>query len=263
VLTGHAFYFYCISNWGNPIPLIEPPLWSIVIQTAIGGFIGTVVKSCYAVRVWRFSKGNVWITSSIMFSIVVQYGFALWYTAISYHLRSLEDVSSIAVVANVALGLGVLTEVVTAASLCWYLRKLRTSSKHSDTLVNRLTLYAINTGLLTSSFSLLSLVTYDTMSHNFVFMGSYFIQCKLYANSFLATLNMRQPLQGQGMDDENETPVFRLVDRGAILPHSGQPDSNSDRMLSSGRIRVGIRREVSVKSDARPELKESYWSSDW
>lgn len=47
-------------------------------------------------------------------------------------------------VAIVALGLGVLTDVLTAVSISWYLKKLKTGYKDSDTLVNKLIAYAVS-----------------------------------------------------------------------------------------------------------------------
>ena len=70
-------------------------------------------------------------------------------------------------IGTTALGLGMGTDVVTAASLCFFLRSLRTGySKcviqsltiddfsdgdriRDDTIVNKLILYAVNTGILT------------------------------------------------------------------------------------------------------------------
>jgi len=47
-------------------------------------------------------------------------------------------------VAIVALGLGVLTDVLTALSISWYLRKLKTGYKNCDTMVNKLIAYAVS-----------------------------------------------------------------------------------------------------------------------
>lgn len=46
--------------------------------------------------------------------------------------------------AIVALGLGVFTDVLTAVSISWYLRRLKTGYKNSDTLVNKLIAYAVS-----------------------------------------------------------------------------------------------------------------------
>lgn len=90
-----------------------------------------------------------------------------------------------------------MTDVLTAAAISWYLRKLRTGYQRSDTLVNKLVIYAvsrdtvqvtqhltwglcfqINTGLLTSAFSVACLITYGTMSNTFIFIGLYFVLSK-------------------------------------------------------------------------------------
>jgi hypothetical protein len=68
--------------------------------------------------------------------------------------------------ANTALSLGVVTDVFTAASLSFFLHRMRTgykryafrpllmssrssNSDRSDTLINRLIMYSVNTGALT------------------------------------------------------------------------------------------------------------------
>ena len=46
--------------------------------------------------------------------------------------------------AIVALGLGVLTDVLTALSISWYLRRLKTGYRDCDSLVNKLIAYAVS-----------------------------------------------------------------------------------------------------------------------
>lgn len=43
-----------------------------------------------------------------------------------------------------ALGLGVLTDVLTASIISWYILKLKSGYKKSDTLANRLIAYAVS-----------------------------------------------------------------------------------------------------------------------
>lgn len=52
-------------------------------------------------------------------------------------------------VAIISLGLGVFTDVLTAAAISWYLRKLKTGYKRSDTLVNKLIAYAVGFHIVT------------------------------------------------------------------------------------------------------------------
>jgi hypothetical protein len=82
----------------------------------------------------------------------------------------------------------------------------------SDTLINRLIVYSVNTGTLTSVFSVAVLVAYNLMPDNLVFIALYFILSKLYANSCLATLNTRRFVHGRGTDREEATiPTFVMV----------------------------------------------------
>ena len=57
------------------------------------------------------------------------------------------------IVGTMSLAFGALTDIVTAIALCYFLQGLRTGYAKDDSLVNRMTLYAINTGGLTSYVS--------------------------------------------------------------------------------------------------------------
>jgi hypothetical protein len=104
------------------------------------------------------------------------------------------------------------TDVFTAASLSYFLHKMRTGFKRSDTLINRLIIYSVNTGTLTSVFSAAVLATYNLMPTNFIYISLYFILCKLFANSCVGTLNTRRFVHGRGTDNEEATiPTFLMV----------------------------------------------------
>ncbi|KAI0927054.1 hypothetical protein AcV5_007693 [Taiwanofungus camphoratus] len=111
-------------------------------------------------------------------------------------------------------------------------------------------LYAVNTGILTSAISLCTLILYDTMPENFIFMCFYFIVSKLYANSFLATLNTRKVLRGRGTDGEHSTmPTFLMVGKvtgNEFMEHDPEATTGSA-------LEVGISREVSIKKDPVPQ----------
>ena len=62
------------------------------------------------------------------------------------------------VVATLSLGAGVLTDVVIAAPLAFFLRRLRTGHRRADSLVTQLTVYAVNTGAITAAVAICTLV---------------------------------------------------------------------------------------------------------
>ncbi|KAI0771406.1 hypothetical protein BC629DRAFT_1641490, partial [Irpex lacteus] len=213
-LIGHAAYYYSISNWGNTSVLLYAPS-----------------GECFAMRVWRCTYTAAISKQSLTFHSSQRRQY-LWlckiltpserivaasiYTAKGdLQLSSLLLVHQLKVVGSLSLILGVTTDCFTAAALCWFLRSLRTGYKKDDSLVNQLTLYAINTGVLTSVVSLATMILYNLMPGNFIFMGCYFVLSKLYANSFLATLNTRRVSRGRGTDQRRHN---------AYLPHGWQGD---------------------------------------
>ncbi|KAH9980031.1 hypothetical protein BGW80DRAFT_474524 [Lactifluus volemus] len=199
--VGHVAWFYIVTNIGNPLVLLHPPVWTLSFQTLLGAFVGTLVKICFGMRVWKFSKGNYFVTGFIMGMSLAQFGTAIVYTIRSLSLR-LEQAYVLKPLGTVALSLGVATDVFTAASLSYFLHKMRTGYKRSDTLINRLIMYSVNTGLLTCVVSAAVLVSYNLMPSNLIFIGWYFCLSKLYANSCLATLNTRRFVHGRGTDHE-------------------------------------------------------------
>ncbi|KAI9062679.1 hypothetical protein FKP32DRAFT_1612437 [Trametes sanguinea] len=186
-LIGHAVYFYVVTNWGQVVALLEGPVWYAAV--------GAIVKICFGMRVWRFSRHNVPVTMLIMLGTLAQ----LVFTVKAFHISSLATVGQLKLAGSIALGLGMATDVITAASLCYFLRGLKTGYSRDDSIVNTLTLYAINTG-------------YDLMPTNFIFMAFYFVLSKVYANSFFAALNTRRSVRGRGTEGDHTTvPTFLMV----------------------------------------------------
>ncbi|KAI0675990.1 hypothetical protein C8Q78DRAFT_988436 [Trametes maxima] len=205
-----------ICKWGKILALLQGPVWTLIVQVVLGATVGALVKICFGLRVWRFSKHNVPVTMLITPPIDsspppppppnVRSG------RVRFHIQSLAQVGSLKLVGSLALGLGMATDVITAAALCYFLRGLKTGYNRDDSIVNTLTLYAINTGVITSAISLSTLILYDLMPTNFVFMAFYFVLSKVYANSFFAALNTRRSVRGRGTENEHTTvPTFLMI----------------------------------------------------
>lgn len=224
----HFLYHYSISSFGRPSVLLQAKTtWSLILQLTAGAVVGAIVKSYFALRVWRFSNRNWWITGLVFILTYGQLGLALAFTVECFRLPNIYAVHELQMLGTISLGVGVATDVVTAVALCYYLSKLRTGLQSSDDLVNNLCSYAINTGVLTSTVSLATLVLYNVMpTSNLYFVSLYFILSKLYAISFMATLNTRRIIRGsgKGTDEQgvttNNTNMFHL---GTRLPSMALP----------------------------------------
>jgi len=240
----HAFYFYTVTHFGNVLTILfERVPITLLLQTPLGALGGAIVKICFAIRVWRFSGRNWSITAIIIILSLVQMAFSCLYTYHTFLTPFFAQLSSPVLqrLATISLGTGAFTDALTAITLCWCLQKYKTGQRQSDSLVHSLTIYAINTGVITSAFSLAVLLLYNRMPSNFIFLGVYFVLSHLYAISFVATLNSRYNMKADG--ELGTTGQFNLVypavrplqdpnmmDLGALTMKSFEsPDlSNSD-----------------------------------
>jgi len=206
IIIGHAAYTYVISDFGDIIAIItRKVIWSLVVQILVGSFVGMIVKTCFAMRVWRFSAHNMIITGTILSLVVTTFVLAIVYTVKTFALTSILEVDNLRIYGTAALATGVSTDVITALALCYFLHKMRTGHKSSDGLINTLTIYAINTGALTSAISLTTLLLYNLELRTFYFVASYFCLGKVYAISLLCTLNTRKTVRGRGTDRAGNT----------------------------------------------------------
>ncbi|KAJ3787335.1 hypothetical protein GGU10DRAFT_331626 [Lentinula aff. detonsa] len=189
ILISHALYHYTISLFGSVLAIItEHVIWSLV---AISGIIA---KICFVLRIWKFSRRNIFITATISMIIVAQF-------VAKSLLRNRNPVDIGLIIAFVvaaqmigsaALATGALGDVLTAVASSFYLRRLRTGFTESDCLVNH----------LTSTMSLLTLILYDARPNTFQFMGVYFVLSKTFAVSLMCTLNARKEIAGRALEEE-------------------------------------------------------------
>ncbi|KAG6872241.1 hypothetical protein C0995_011663 [Termitomyces sp. Mi166 len=247
---GHLVYHYSISNYAKPQSLTTASVtWSLILQLTVGAIVGAIVKgsvaeivylsrpltltshSSFGLRVWRFSGKNYWIAAIILVLTLGQLGTAIAFTVEAFKIPSVFAVYQLKTLGTISLALGVATDVITAAALCYFLNRLRTGLVSSDSIVNSLIRYAINTGALTSACSLTTLLLYNLKSQdNLYFIATYFIVSKMYAISYMATLNTRRTVRGRGTDrqggttgrqDNNNTNLFPL---GTRVPSLGPMD---------------------------------------
>jgi len=89
----------------------------------------------------------------------------------------------------------VLSDILIAVTLCLLLHNNRSEFRDTNSLIDRLVVFAINRCILTSLVALAEIGIFVAMPASLYVFGIDFIIGKLYANSFLATLNSRHSLQ--------------------------------------------------------------------
>ncbi|KAJ3889859.1 hypothetical protein GG344DRAFT_66745 [Lentinula edodes] len=229
ILVGVVWLF------GSPIAVFtEPVEWSLVTQVLVGAISGSIVKASRL----EINRNKI-VTTALAVVILVQIEMMGWvlkftlkgcilgslmylsrqhvtndvyitaYEVGAFHLQNILDIAKIKVVASLALATGALADFLIAVALCYYLRKLRTGYREfviePDSLLNSLVQYALNTGALTSTMSILTLVLdinqYDARTSTFQYMGVYFVLSKMFAVSFMCALSTRKQVTGKVGDE--------------------------------------------------------------
>ncbi|KAI0667824.1 hypothetical protein C8Q78DRAFT_1081709 [Trametes maxima] len=114
------------------------------------------------------------------------------------------------------LGSAALVDMLVALTLSFYLKRGRHIwHKESNSMINQILLYAVNTGAITGCVAFIGLVlvfhvrlilfapqiriaTFAVKKTSLVFLGLVMIQTKLYANSLLGSLNARSHMRNKG-----------------------------------------------------------------
>ncbi|KAI0029254.1 hypothetical protein K488DRAFT_88895 [Vararia minispora EC-137] len=236
-----------------------------------------VVKIYFGIRAYRLSKGKLYAPCIIWAMSVAQFalGFNVRFSRLSTLIPSLFlsifsvplrmfQMTDLKNLGSASLGLGAATDIFTAMVLCYYLHTMRTGYRRSDSLINRLIMFSVNTGALTSACSLSVLIVYQLLPTNFVFISLYFILCKLYSNSCLATLNSRSMVNGYSTDrDESITFGSHRNNAFVLNPPRGidnTPSDDSKKCVTSktSHINIGICQETQITHDHDEVLTAPY-----
>ncbi|KAJ7860284.1 hypothetical protein B0H13DRAFT_2569597 [Mycena leptocephala] len=183
---GYFLYFYTVTSAGNPLAIATGTnTWSIIVRNLV-----------------------------LVAYLVLNYFFLS--VAASHRLRRGHHSEMVLLaLGQLGVAMGLLTDVVTAGALCFFLWRMRTAQKNSaaNSIINRLVGDAINTGVLTTAVSLSTLLLFDFLEGNLFFGATYFMLSKLYAVSLLATLNTRRVVRARGTDRDQATTSGRRTTR--------------------------------------------------
>ncbi|KAF8911863.1 hypothetical protein CPB85DRAFT_1434667 [Mucidula mucida] len=201
-LISHTVYWYVVSNFYNTDQ--QNRLVSILLEVLFNGFIGLLVQAFLTFRVWRLSSRNVTLTVVSGALALATFGCSAAFTIESLRLETWNDLVHLRGLSMSVNILGAAADVFIAACLFYYLRRSRTGFKRSDTMISKLILFSVSTGLMTSVCAIASLISILAWSTTLIYVAFYFSLGRLYSNSVLATLNARRDIRGISDDDTGD-----------------------------------------------------------
>ncbi|KAL1940990.1 hypothetical protein VTO73DRAFT_7626 [Trametes versicolor] len=221
------------------------------------GYSLFLCQSFYAVRVYRIERRYVYrsLVGAATVSMFCSFGFTTAATIAGSH-GSLDAFEGVSWLVGAMFGFAVLADVSLAGTLVMVLIRSRTGFKSTDSVLEILVIYAINTGLLTSIVGLPCFVFSIILPGNIIYIGIAIVGVKLYANSVLAVLNSRRSLSDRLHEDFDKVYMASLQLGYTIRrPHSplifALKETQVPEPMETGAAATGFQDEGESVIDAR------------
>ncbi|KAJ7835996.1 hypothetical protein B0H13DRAFT_2369045 [Mycena leptocephala] len=172
---------------------------SFVIHTMYHylGITAGLVQSFYAYRIWRMSHRNVLLTGAILLLVVATATCGTARVVLALKAGTYENLLAISPLTLSINALSTAVDVIITSTLCFMLHRTRPASLRTETMINRLILFTINTGLLTSLCAVASLISVTHRITNDVGLRLVlFLHWAALFNALLASLNARDIIRG-------------------------------------------------------------------
>ncbi|EIW64095.1 uncharacterized protein TRAVEDRAFT_138556 [Trametes versicolor FP-101664 SS1] len=259
-MISHSVYWYLVTEYGHPdsLGLLSA---TMIPEVFFQAFTGLFVQSFYAVRVWKLSGRRLYLVIPVVAFIAAEFSVAMAYAIQALSFKTFEDLGKIKVLSISINGFAAAGDVVIAAILCTILQVSKTGFSKSNLLVNRLIVFSVNTGLLTSVCACMSLITILALPNTFVYICFFFLIGRLYSNSLMATLNARKSLREKSTIHDTSMSLRDINPSGGGATANMSPFSpTTKRDITSG---IAIR--IDTTQDTRHDIDEEsakYGSQD-
>ncbi|KAI9060112.1 hypothetical protein FKP32DRAFT_1679387 [Trametes sanguinea] len=195
VLTIHGLYTYVVDDYLDPLKILDI-LWSLRVELGLAIAASFLVQCYFCQRLWILSRKNVAFIGIIFILALCNFGAGIGLSAVlQIHSNiTVFETNRARILIGICNGSSSLCDALIAGGLCYFLHNSRSGIKQSDRLVDKLMIYAIQRGLLTTICQILLLTTALAIPKIPVFLIFSLPEAKLYTNCLLATLNVRQSL---------------------------------------------------------------------
>ncbi|KAK0211433.1 hypothetical protein IW262DRAFT_365376 [Armillaria fumosa] len=226
-----GMYRFLVSDFANPIALEgkgagDGKALTTYDESIIGVASVLLIQLFFCWRIWRFSASSLTVWMRIGFvAIMIPLAFFNFasYVAMGIfgfqHILHMPNAPNFSLVIKLAASSGMAFDVIMTLAMIMSLHRARSGVVRSDHVITLLTLFTVNTNLITALLSVGSLVTFLVLPDATVYGGIFFLIAKSYLNSFLAILNSREYLR------EKMDPSMSKHETGFSQPVFAEPAS--------------------------------------
>ncbi|KAI6147990.1 hypothetical protein BKA82DRAFT_4146984 [Pisolithus tinctorius] len=218
---------YLVVNYANERAL-QSATWLTTVTFCIGFLIDLVVYFYFTWRIWMFTS-KLWIVIFMIFmalarttlSIIACILSVLSSTWVSY----LEQYRTLIITSNILFIIG---DAFSASIMAWYLNRTRDHALRTTLILNRLLVFAVATGGITVLVDIIALVLTLAQPLSLAFTAAILVQTRLYANSLLVSLNLRNANKRVYENAINTPSVELPMTSLAFAPYSTETGRSSE-----------------------------------
>ncbi|KZT08508.1 uncharacterized protein LAESUDRAFT_757742 [Laetiporus sulphureus 93-53] len=248
-LVWAAMWQYFVSSFGDA-NITDHVFWTAGLTIAMTAITTFVVHMFFSYRLLRLSRGNYFITVPM---VLVAFGRLVSAVATSAEMiraRSYyEFYAHYRWLFTLGLVLSTAADITITSGLCIFLRINRHGgSGRLDHILNSVTLYTVENGMITCVATVLSLIFWLVKPHALIYLGLHFAISKLYANSFLASMNARKLLRTQNATSSEEEGHRLPVIFAHHISHDRR-DSADEVDLTGTKLQINVDKTVDYVTD--------------
>ncbi|KAH8108188.1 hypothetical protein BXZ70DRAFT_914571, partial [Cristinia sonorae] len=193
VLLSYSMYQYFVKSHGYPEVLVDPS-WSIKLQLIPASLILGTIQYIWIMRAWTLSrhKWRTYFAYGMLGMIVTDWGFSLTWLASIMKVHDFSHITRQKWHLGLAIGFTTLTDLCVTVYFCVAAHQTRDGLARTNSLINQLIIYVVNTGVVTVLGTVGLLVTTVAYPGRLYYIAIYMVLPKLYLNSHLAMLNARK-----------------------------------------------------------------------
>jgi len=210
IMVAHSLYTYFILNFGDLAADALIP-WSFALENGLLTAVTITAQCFYAWQIWTISM-NFLVTGVILLLAAAALGLGLYITV---HLFRFPEVASVGTASFQAIsgpvqGTAAACDIVITLALIYYLhsRRRRSGIRTTEQMIDTLILYAVCRGILTAITQIMFLALNVGIPDKTYWQPFHQVVGKLYVNSILASLNVRQAVLGKGEPHKSTRSTF-------------------------------------------------------
>ncbi|KAF8151946.1 hypothetical protein K438DRAFT_379823 [Mycena galopus ATCC 62051] len=197
-MIAHVVYTYTITNYFNPF-FLDHYLWSLSIQSLFECLTAFLVQSFFLYRIWILCHNRYFVMIIPTLLVLAKLAIGIMYVVLNARETSISKAVADNLWASKAVNAATMaSDVALAGCMVFLLAGAKSGMKQTDTLINKLLLFTVNTGLITSVCAAITLILAVKFPSNYLYGIFYFLTGKLYFNTMLASLNSRNPSKTPG-----------------------------------------------------------------